>query len=81
MSRLELEGMMGRLRRERLELATKAGAKITAIKHLLSLSSIMPIDEINIEGVHALAEELLDIKNQMTENLDKTKKIEKDLQA
>lgn len=79
MSRLELEGMIGRLRRERLELATKAGAKITAIKHLLSLSSITPIDEIDIEGVHALSAELLEIKQQMTENLEKAKKIEREL--
>lgn len=80
MSRLELEGALQRLKMKRLELATKADAKIKAIKHLLAISAITPIDEIDIEGVHALAEDLLSIKVEMLENLQKTKKIEKELE-
>lgn len=79
MSRIELEGMQGRLRRERLDLATRAGAKITAIKHLLSLASITPVEEIDLEGVHALAGELCEIKAQLTANTEKTKKVEREL--
>lgn len=80
MSRLELEGMLQRLRMQRLELTTKAGAKISAIKHLLSMSAITPINEIDIEGVHMLAQELLEIKKDMQKNLEDSAKITKELE-
>ena len=80
MSRLELEGMIQRLRMRRLELAINAAAKINAIKQLLTLSSIMPINEIDIEGVHSLAVDLLAIKKEMVQNLEDKKKIEKELE-
>ncbi|MDA8082296.1 MAG: hypothetical protein M0024_01395 [Nitrospiraceae bacterium] len=79
MSRLELEGMLHRLRAERFELTTRADAKIKGIKALLNMSAITPVDEIDIEGVHALAAELLAVKQQMLENLGKAKKIEKEI--
>lgn len=80
MSRLELEGMIQRLRMRRLELAINAAAKINAIKHLLTLSSITPINEIDIEGVHSLADDLLAIKKEMVQNLEDKKKIAKELE-
>lgn len=79
MSRLELEGMLNRLKMARLELATKADVKINAIKQILSLSAIKQIDEIDIEGVHTLAEELLSIKRDRIKNLADAAKIEKEL--
>lgn len=79
MSRLELEGMIQRLRMERFNLATSADVKMRAIKQLLSMSMVTPIEETDIEGVHAMADELLEIKRQMVENLDKAKKIEREL--
>lgn len=79
MSRLELEGMLNRLKMQRLELATKADVKIRAIKQTLNMSAITPINDIDIEGVHALADELLDIKKTMEKNLADAKKIEREL--
>lgn len=79
MSRLELEGMLQRLRMRRLELATNADAKIKGIKHLLILSAITPINEIDIEGTHSLSVDLLAIKKEMIQNLEDKKKIEKEL--
>lgn len=79
MSRLELEGMLQRLRMERVELMTKAEIKIRAIKHALSMATITPLDEIDVEGVHALSCELLAIKKGMIDSMEKTKKIEREL--
>ncbi|MDP3012691.1 MAG: hypothetical protein Q8M92_00520 [Candidatus Subteraquimicrobiales bacterium] len=80
MSRLELEGMLNRLKMQRFELKTKAAVKINAIKNILVLSSIRQIDEIDIEGVHALAVELLGLKRETEKNLEDKKKIEKELE-
>lgn len=79
MSRLELEGMLQRLKMQRMDLATKADVKIRAIKQALSMSAITPIIEIDIEGVHALAGELLEIKHLMEQNISDARKIEREL--
>ena len=79
MSRLELEGMLNRLKMKRMELATKADVKIRAIKQILNMSAITPINEIDIEGVHTLADELYNLKIEMIKNLADAGKLEKEL--
>lgn len=80
MSRLELEGMLQRLRMRRKELQTSADAKIKGIKHLLTMAAITSIEEIDIEGVAFLSVEIQGIKQEMLKNLSDEKKLMKELE-
>lgn len=57
MSRLELEGARQRLKTQKMELAVQIGAKIKAIKNLLSTAAIDPIEKTDLDSVASLADE------------------------
>ena len=57
MSRLELEGARQRLKTQKMELAVQIGAKIKAIKNLLSTAANDPIEKTDLDSVASLADE------------------------
>lgn len=79
MSRLEMEGMIQRLRKENIDLATQANMSIRAIKDALALSAVTPIDQIDADTIDAAAAQLSVIRDEYIANRKKIEALRKEL--
>ena len=67
MSRLELEGALARLRREKLELAIRAKNHMRTIKEKLTFSDVHEATKLDVPGVVVAAHDLRDAWNRLME--------------
>lgn len=80
MSRLELEGELHRIRRQRLEISSLVTTKAKALKDILDKVAIRQVQEIDFEGAAAIASELKDIKKRVRAFIEKEAEIQKELE-
>ncbi len=79
MSRLEMKGALSELKLKKMNLIISADSKIKAIKDVLALSAVTPLDEINIDAVALLSEELKALKEEYLDTQKKINALKKEL--
>ena len=77
--RLILRGKREELNARRLELASRIEAEISAIKEKLALSSVTPIERIDLDGVLVHAKDCARAKKEYLKILDDIRRIDEEL--
>lgn len=78
--RLALKGKLTELRKKKMSLATKADANIKAGKNLLSMSSVTPLEDIDLQAALVLLGDAKKYQDEYHDICEQIKTIEKELE-